>query len=177
MIYGIYLILVLLELILLALNYLLVLVIPIFSSPQFGYLDNASTKGVGPRLPKWLSWYQTVDNSLYGDQGFRLINGTSYLSMVKWLIRNPIPSFGAKTCYSRDALVTGNNEVTDERGAGVAGWVFVRSTGLFQFVWIYKLSSSKCIYVNLGWNLRALTRGAELPYVATFSFSPRLSSF
>jgi len=62
-----------------------------------------------------------------------------------------------------------------------AGWCFVKANGLFQFVLVAPIGFSRCIYINFGWNIRALvadnvTNRAEL-YQATFVFSPRLSGF
>jgi hypothetical protein len=151
-------------------------ILPLFSSNTYGYIDNGSATGFGPRLPKWLNWFQTWDNSLFGDAGFQAINGTSYLSMIKWLIRNPLPCFAEKILLNANCLIEGNNNVTDGN-QGVEGSVLVTSNGLFQYVWIKKIPFNRCIYINLGWNLRALTRGASVPYHATFSFSPRISGF
>jgi hypothetical protein len=159
------------------LTYPLALILPLFATQQNGFINNASSQGLGPRLPSWLNWFQTWDNSLYGDSGFQSINGTSYLSMVKWLIRNPLPCFAQKVITNTIYTISGNNSITDG-ASGVAGTVIVKSNGLFQFVLIYQLfNSSYCIYLNFGWNLRALTMGAQTPYHATFSFSPRISSF
>lgn len=176
MIYFIYALLVPFELLFTLVALILSPLLPLFASNAYGYLDNASSTGFGPRLPTWLGWFQTWDNDLWGDSTFQSINGTSYLSMVKWLIRNPLPCFAEKLVISKDCVITGNNNVTDGN-PGVAGSVLVKSNGLFQWVWIKQITSSKCIYINLGWNIRALTRDATVPFHATFSFSPRISGF
>ena len=151
--------------------------LPLFASVSYGYINNSSATGFGPRLPNWLNWFQTWDNSLWGDSGFQAENGTSYLSMVKWLIRNPLPCFAEKILTNGAFTVQGNNAVTDNTKA-VAGTVLVKAGGLFQWVWIWQIpGTSRCIYINLGWNIRALTQGATTPYHATFSFSPRISGF
>jgi hypothetical protein len=63
-----------------------------------------------------------------------------------------------------------------------AGWLLVRSNGLFQLVWVWHIpSTSRCVYVNCGWNIRALVdpnvNPKPSPYQATFVFSPRISGF
>ena len=176
MIYLIYSLLVPFELIFTLLALILAPILPLFQSSVYGYTNNASSTGFGPRLPNWLNWFQTWDNSLYGDATFQTENGTSYLSMVKWLIRNPLPCFAQKIVTSANCLIKGNNNITDGN-PGVAGSVLVTSNGLFQWVWIKQITATKCVYINLGWNLRALSMGASVPYHATFSFSPRISSF
>ena len=176
MIYLFYLLLVPIELALTLAALILAPILPIFAKDIYGLVDNGSSSGTEPRLPDWLGWFQTWDNSLYGDATFQRINGESYLSMVKWLIRNPLPCFAQKICTDPTYTISGNNAVTD--GAqGVSGCVFVKSNGLFQFVWIFPISASKCVYINIGWNIRALTMGASVPFRATFSFSPRISAF
>ena len=177
MIYLLYILIVPVQLVLAYIvSYPLALILPLFASSVFGPIDNNSGTGFGPRLPNWLAWFQTWDNSLFGDSTFQSINGTSYLSMVKWIIRNPLPCFAMRVLTNDTYTISGNNAVSD--GArGVAGSVMVKSNGLFQWVWIKQISSTKCIYINLGWNLRAMTMGATTPYKATFSFSPRLSGF
>jgi len=177
MIYIIYALLLPLEILFTLVALILSPILPFFASTVYGYTDNGSSFGFGPRLPNWLNWFQTWDNSLWGDSTFQAINGLSYLAMVKWLIRNPLPCFAEKILNDATFTIKGNNAVTDGSRA-VSGWVLVNAGGLFQFVWIWQIfNTSKCIYINLGWNVRALTVGAKTPYHATFSFSPRISSF
>lgn len=64
---------------------------PRFSTLQYGKINNGNGYGIGPRLPWWLSYMQTPDNSLDGDQGHR--NRCPYWDtrdgQVAWLKRNP----------------------------------------------------------------------------------------
>jgi hypothetical protein len=62
------------------------------------------------------------------------------------------------------------------------GWLLVHANGLFQFVLVWHIpSTSRCLYINLGWNIRALVDDnidpKPNPYQATFVFSPRISGF
>lgn len=154
---------------------------PIFAVQKEGWLDNKSTWGVGPRLPDWLFWFQTFDNSLDGDATFQKDNGISYWSKVKWLWRNPFPSFllfVIKKPYN--AKYWGDNTIKDNDNAK-AGWLFVTSNDLFQFEVIVPIGFQRCFLFNLGWNIRALVDPNVNPkpeeYEATYSFSIRISGF
>jgi hypothetical protein len=155
---------------------------PLFAEQRNGWLDNGSKWGMGPRLPTWLNWLMTPDNSLDGDSTFEKINGRSYWSKVKWLWRNPAYSCGLR--YLNNPYYTkvrGNNAIKDNDNA-ISGWVFVNANGLFQFVAIIPIGLSRCIMVNIGWNIRALVDDNIMPkplnYQATFAFTPfRLSGF
>lgn len=41
--------------------------LPLFSIPQKGKCNNGEYEAVEPRLPKWLNWFQSQDNSLWGE--------------------------------------------------------------------------------------------------------------
>jgi hypothetical protein len=181
MIYLLYLIMVPINLLVTVLCILLSPILPIFATQQEGWLDNRSKYGIGPRLPKWLSWFQTPDNSLDGDAAFEKNNPPSYLSKIKWLIRNPGYGFGVfylkapyATSYKGDPTIKDNDNAK-------AGYLFVRANHLFQFVWITPIGFQRCFYLNLGWNIRGLV-DANInpkpdPWEATFAFSPRISGF
>ena len=181
MIYFLYIVLVPISLLITLLAIILAPVMPIFATQQEGWQDNAGNYGVGPRLPKWLSWFQTWDNSLDGDATFQVANSPSYWSKVKWLWRNPAPSFAICTLSAPyTATYKGDPTIKDNDNAK-AGWLLVNANGLFQFTYIKRIfSTSRCIYVNCGWNVRALVDPNVLPratYIATFVFSPRVSGF
>jgi hypothetical protein len=182
MIYLIYIVLVPISLILTLLAVILAPILPLFAIQQDGWLDNHSTWGIGPRLPTWLNWFMTPDNSLDGDATFQQINGLSYLSKVKWLWRNPAYSFALRYFIPNNAATfNGDNLIKDNDNAR-EGWLLVRSNGLFQFVLVWHIpGTSRCVYINLGWNIRALVDDnvdpKPNPYQATFVFSPRISGF
>jgi hypothetical protein len=79
-----------------------------------------------------------------------------------------------------NATFTGDNTIKDNDNAK-EGWLFVRAGGLFQFTYVKRIgSTARCLYVNFGWNVRALVDpNATItnPYQATFVFSPRISGF
>lgn len=182
MIYVIYPFMVLVNFATTILAYVIAPVLPLFATQQNGWCDNHSYYGGGPRLPDWLNWFMTPDNSLDGDHTFLMTNGYGYWSQVKWLWRNPAYSCGLKYLNAPfDASFRGNNLIRDNDNA-VSGWVLVNANGLFQFVLIVPIGFSRCVMVNLGWNIRALcddnVNPKPNPYQATFAFTPfRLSGF
>ena len=156
-------------------------VMPAFAVQKEWWLDNHSRRGIGPVLPSWLNWFMTPDNSLDGDATFERLNPPSYWSKVKWLWRNPAYSFGLR--YLSGVYWTswqGDKTIKDNDNAK-AGWCLVHANGLFQFTSVTPIGFSRCIYVNLGWNIRALVddnvQPKPNPYQATFVFSPRLSGY
>lgn len=177
----IYILLVPISLLITLLAVILAPVLPLFLVSKEGWLDNHSSWGVGPRLPTCLNWFMTPDNSLDGDATFQNLNGISYWSKVKWLWRNPAYSFALR--YLSNPYYTqvyGDKTIKDNDNAK-AGWCFVKANGLFQFTVIAPIGFARCIYINLGWNIRALVddnvHPKPDPYQATFVFSPRISGF
>ena len=181
MIYLWYVILVPISLLITLLAVILAPILPLFATQQWGWCDNHSVFAEGPRLPSWLNWFMTPDNSLDGDATFQKINGISYWSKVKWLWRNPAYSFALyylSPLYTTS--VSGDKTIKDNDNAK-AGWCLVHVNGLFQFTLVTPIGFSRCIYVNLGWNIRGLVDVNVNPkpdvWQATFAFSPRLSGF
>ena len=181
MIYIKYTFLVPISLILTLISLPLSIIFPLFAIQKDGWLDNHSIWGIGPRLPTWLNWFMTPDNSLDGDGTFQQINGKSYLAKVKWLLRNPAYSFALQYLNNPDKTqVFGDKTIKDNDNAK-SGWLFVHANGLFQFTTVIPIGFSRCIYCNFGWNIRGLVDVNVNPkpqeWQATFVFSPRLSGF
>lgn len=182
MIYFLYVLLVPISLFVTLIGLLLSPILPLFASSAYGYSDNGSKLAFEPRLPVWLSWFQTPDNSLMGDAAFIFANGIGYLAEVKWLIRNPAYAFSIRYLTPPyNATFLGDNTIKDNDHAK-SGWLFVRAGGIFQFACVCRIAStSRCFYINLGWNIRALVddniNPKPNPYQATFVFSPRISGF
>ena len=82
-----------------ALTFPLAFVLPFFTQYREGRLDNNTKKGMGWYLISWLSWFQTPDNSLYGDDGWKYEHWqwryklptwlATYVGEFGWLLRNP----------------------------------------------------------------------------------------
>lgn len=85
MIYLIYIALVPISLLVTLLGLILAPILPLFAQYEFGWCDNHSRLDFEPRLPNWLNWFMTPDNSLFGDATFVAINGIGYFAQVKWL--------------------------------------------------------------------------------------------
>jgi len=177
----IYLLLVPISLLVTLLAVILAPVLPLFGVHKDWWLDNHSKRGMGFVLPSWLNWFNTPDNDLYGDATFQRLNGISYWSMVKWLWRNPAYSFAIRYLTGPfTARIQGDNTIKDNDNAK-KGWCLVHINGLFQFVLVAPIGFNRCIYVNLGWNIRALVDSQAKPFIhpyqATFVFSPRISGY
>ena len=181
MIYALYLLLIPVSLLLTLVAIILAPVLPLLASEQAGWLDNHAKWGVGPRLPTWLAWFQTPDNSLDGDATFERLNGISYWAKVKWLWRNPCYAFAIRYLTNPYYTVVKGDKTIKDNDNAKAGWCLVHANGLFQFVSVTPIGNSRCIYCNFGWNVRALVDDNYQPkpdlYQATFAFSPRLSGF
>jgi len=176
-------------LVLTALAFPLAFVLPFFAEEREGNLDNNTKYGLGWYLPKWLNWFQTPDNSLDGDNGWRTEHWQwrfklptalcTYVGRVGWLWRNPLFGFGYVYFDSAVPVVAtyeGNAAVNDS--PGVSGWCLIHAGGLFQLVWVKRIGSSgKCLYVNLGWNIKGLINDPRQKYMATYAFSPRISTW
>lgn len=181
MIYILWIIMVPISLIVTLLSVVLSPILPLFARDSLGPCDNNGYQCVGPRLPSWLRWFQTPDNSLYGDATFQKLNPPSYWSMVKWIIRNPGYGFGVRYLTAPyTTSVKGDPTIRDNDNAR-AGHCMVHANGLFQFKWIQPIGFQRCIYCNFGWNIMGLVDpGVPVkpdPWEATFAFSPRISGF
>jgi len=181
MIYLWYAILVPISLLLTLVAVLFAPIMALLHTNQEGWLDNHSRWGYGPRLIGCLFWFQTPDNSLDGDATFERLNPPSYWSKVKWLWRNPAYAFALRYIDGNPVYWRGDKTIKDNDNAK-EGWLYVYSDGLFQFVYIKRIfSTSRCIYVNCGWNIRVLVDDnvspKPNPVQATFVFSPRISGF
>ena len=177
MIYILYILLVPINLVITLLALITAPVMPLFATQQIGWLNNDSGWGYGPRLPKWLSWFQTPDNSLDGDATFESLNPPSYWSKVKWLWRNPAYAFALRYIAAPyTTVIHGDNTIKDNDNAK-AGWCFVQSNGLFQFTSVTPIGFNRCIYCVFGWNIRGVVTTQKDVWEATFAFSPRISGY
>ena len=138
--------------------YIIMLIIAALFNPIFvllrqdsyGRSDNDNKHAIEPRLPKWLAWFDTPDNSLYGDTGWQTIHRTKdwnkYLGMVMWLYRNPCAGF----CWSvlaqdvpKGTTFTYTGPIEVDKGQQKWGSLFIKaSNGLWQY---------KCAKLYKGW--------------------------
>ena len=160
-------------------------ILPLFATEQKGKLDNGSVYGSGPRLPSWLNWFQTPDNSLDGDVLWQITHSKSYRNQVLWLWRNPAYAFACRYINGTNATYSGDKDIKDNDGAK-EGHCLVKAAGLFQYTYIKRIGN-RCIYINLGWNIKSLIDSNFINdkwhpndlthYEATFVFAPRISGF
>jgi hypothetical protein len=183
MIYILYPFLVIINLIGTVLTFPLALIVVLFHKDSEGWSNNGTRWSVGPRLIKPLTWFQTPDNSLNGDDGFRTLHNPCWWSKVQWLWRNPFYGFAVKYFDGSTGMsYTGDLNCSPTK----PGHILVKGHGLFQYV-LYKPMLGKTLYLNFGWNIKALVEpGFITPtqwvdntafikdYPATFAFSPRL---
>lgn len=145
-------------------------VLPLFRKELWGWSNNGNMRALGPRLPHWLSWFDTPDNSLLGDSQWASEHVGSYWSMVCWLYRNSL--YGFKwTVLAMDVqdtqIVTGNTDIGYKRSR--FGILHIRQpNGAWQFK-IVKPLLGKIFEGNFGWLLDDTTKQRAL-----FMFSPRI---
>lgn len=148
----------------------------LFARPKEGRILNNSTTGIEPKLPSWLSWFDTFDNSLLGDSNWREKHTGKYGDKLSWLYRNTlygfkrdalgVSVFGEELTFSGDPAVNTNN--------GVYG-VFKGKMGkAWQYKRILKLGPKR-LSIDLGWILTcyANTKPVEKEK-AMFQFSIRI---
>ena len=183
MIYLVYLLLVPVSLVLTLIALILAPIMVLLKVKKLWWCDNHSYQAVGPVLPSWLNWFMTPDNTLDGDATFQTIFPPGqWWSQVHWLWRNPAYSFALRYLTSPyETKVYGDKTIKDNDNAK-EGWCIVKVNGLFQFVLVRRIgSTSRAIYINVGWNIRGLVddnvNPKPDPWQATFVFSPRISGF
>lgn len=143
------------------LNLILAPVLPLFREWRLGPVDNANAYRVEPRLPWWLTWFDTSDNSLYGDGGWKNEHCKaydSYFGMVRWLWRNGGHNFNYKVLGCRTGVLhrrDGCYFTYNDEGF----WLYRRFIPLAYEVWFWKWRvasvgiAGKYLELFFGWNL------------------------
>lgn len=159
-------------------------VLPRFAKPLMGNCDNNHYTAVEPRLTGWLSGYMTDDNSLWGDAGHkeRTPDYKEISGMAAWLQRNPAIGFEATTLsadltgYTKDDIkVKGDPQVQDAPN-GKEGYCFVKIGPYWNLVYIKKIGT-RCIKLDLGWQLKTFSEGHPLTASARYALSLRFPLF
>ncbi len=164
--------------------YLVAPLLPLAARPIEGPCDNNNAIRTEPRLPSWLSWFMTDDNSLNGDGTFEKINPPSYWSQVKWLWRNPAVGFERTVLSARispDSVihVAGNPKVQDGP-AGLEGYCFTTISGYWNIYWVKRIGETWCIKLDLGWQLKTYAedqRRMQTQPRARYAMSPLIRRF
>lgn len=154
------------------LTYLITPLLPLFAVIRYGKLDNANAEGMGYRLPLFLSWFDTPDNSLDGDSNFinKNILYPRYLRHLMWLYRNSLYGFkwsGMSMPVQNYWAATGNLKInyhTKEFGS----FSIKQPNGAWQYK-LVKPFLGKILVLNFGWLLDDHSQKRAL-----FLFSPRL---
>ena len=144
------------------------------------------------RLPRWLRWFDTPDNSLDGDYGYIMqhapFKGYSqhgikrYINRVWWLVRNPGYGFSYHVLGHRvnsmprvvsgDPLVSDSVNLTVGRMHGLSGHVLVREGRAFELYLVRQYGKSgRCFRLRLGWKLLGwINEPASWPLVGKAQF-------
>ena len=125
-------------------------------------------------LPRWLSWFDTPDNTLDGDlgyiashapfRGYGVAGWRRYINRAWWLVRNPGYGFSYSVLghqvnsmprvVSGDPLVSDSVNLTVGRMHGLSGHVLVREGEAFEFYLVRQYGKSgRCFRLRLGWKL------------------------
>ncbi|MEN6630000.1 MAG: hypothetical protein ABFC42_10170 [Sulfuricella sp.] len=150
--------------------------LPLFAELRNGPALNNNAEEVGPRLPRWLAWFDTPDNSLWGDTGWRTEHcpdhWDDYLGMVLWLWRNSACGFSRSVLAARvlafeidhygDPYVSHN---------GPHYGAFYASDGLhFQFKAAFPLAGLR-LQINLGWQMDTMVKNGAAEDLCHYKFS------
>lgn len=138
-------------------NLLLAPVLPLFRELRTGLCENGGYEAVEPRLPSLLSWFDTSDNSLYGDGGWKTEHCPyyrSYFGMVRWLWRNGGHNFNYRVLGAPD------NELWRYCTTRLPGeYYWKRSDGYWLYRRYFDLFAGRRLEVFLGWNLFGVVHG------------------
>lgn len=147
-------------------------------------------------LPSWLWWFQTLFDSLDGDENHQeRWPGTDALSTYKrrvaWLLRNVAYGFDMRVCGvsvdpDKDVIeIVGNPDISDKNGlSGVCRWYAYGGTGgkliawQWYFIWHYEIFGlKKCVRIGAGWKLWSESKLREEPAQYFSYFHPFKTAF
>ncbi len=145
--------------------------LPLFAQPRMGPIDNNHGMAVEPRLPTWLAWFDTPDNSLLGDNNWKATHNGDYWSMVQWLYRNSLYGFKwGPIAAPNDGPRTIHGDPTINCNNGHYGTMSIEKKPYWQWKYVEPIGSTGwCWMLNFGWLLNDLD-----PPKALFMFSPRV---
>jgi hypothetical protein len=164
------------------LAYLLAPFIPVFAEWRYGPLDNNNAQGFGYRLPHWLAWFDTPDNALTGDAGHRerTAYASEYWAMVLWLWRNPAVGLDASVLAAKlapDAYSSHHGDpLVQDAPQGRGGYCLTFVGDYWNWTYILPIGS-RCLKIDLGWQLKTFVEGHPLELAARYAMSIRLPQF
>lgn len=128
-----------------------------FYTYRYGPLDNANSFGFGPRLPRWLAWFDTPDNALLGDHTWQKSHSETYWDLLAWLNRNKIYGFQwtvlAAVTGGEPRTISGNPMVNHH--TGVTGVLRISCKEYWQYKAVLPIAlfPDYCWIFNFGWLL------------------------
>lgn len=151
-------------------TYLITPILPLFKTARGGWCNNREKWLVDWRLPRWLAWFDTPDNSIDGDRNFYDSHGPGYLSRVIWLYRNSLYGFKWTVLAAPSPagmLITGDKKVLDYH-TGQYGIMHLKASRYWQWKCV-KPFGKWILVLNFGWLLEDTSQEKAL-----FMFSPRI---
>ena len=151
--------------------YLITPILPLFATSRIGKIANANAEANEPRLPSWLSWFMTPDNSLYGDNNWKANNYyTKHWAMVRWLYRNSLYGFkwSVLACNIDPHRSVSGNLLINHHTKTYGSFYIKQSNGFWQYK-LVTLIGNKILILNIGWLLDDTSQTKAL-----FMLSPRL---
>lgn len=162
----------------------------------FGWAIAAVSMFHGDWLPYYLWWFQTPDNSLEGDNGWKTEHAqwrfklpsllAKYIGRVGWLMRNP--AYGLEWDGPLKAVIDPHAKVSylgnckvQNSPAGVEGFCFTLvenpdGSWYWHYYYVKKINEKWCWNINLGWKLKIYaedpTNTLTDPHAA-YCFGPR----
>lgn len=161
--------------------------LPIFAKPVLGLSDNGQALLVEPRLPHWLSWFQTPDNSLYGDKGWQTIHYPDYKSYTGqwlWLVRNSAHGLvngplAARFNAISEIKYTGNPWLHKSNPEHIGQKFYATCGNYFQYMTVRKIPTiNRAIFFNIGWQFDPFIEDSNTKnaYVAALKFSIKIGA-
>lgn len=159
-----------------AITYLITPFFPLFAVRAEGYVGNGKLWQEGWRLPKWLSWFDTPDNSLDGDKNHMSKYATypRYFRHLIWLYRNSL--YGFKWSVMAMDVEVDHQEINGELKINYKykrwGKLTIKQpNGAWQWKYLAPISFAPnyCWNLNFGWLLDDHSKTEAL-----FMFSPRI---
>lgn len=153
-------------------TYIITPILPLFAVNRLGWSDNHNALRIEPRLPLWLSWFDTPDNSFGRDGNFMSKWSEGYWSKVFGLYRNSLYGFKWTVMGARivsDRVFDGNPQVNYHEP--VYGLLRVSCGKYWQYKKVVpsKIFIGYCWVLNFGWLLDDPKQD-----IALWMFSPRL---
>lgn len=118
-------------------------------------------------LPHWLWWFQTPDNPMDGDKGWKFEHWqwrfklpeplATYVGRIGWCWRNPVYGFAINVLGAKNPPTPFNwygNPDIQNKDPVIDGWLIVTS-GIYWNVYVIAPFFGRTLRLYLGWKLRS----------------------